>query len=354
MKNLKIFLKLLTIVLFLPLTVSAASALFRNEPKIKIHNRILVKVNGKSITTFDLAKKMDLSFYRQYPQFLDSPAARLQYYNQGWKVTLDDMVIEELILADAKESKITANAGDVRQMLEEQFGPNIIVNINKAGLTLNEAYKSVESDLILQRTIGARVNSKALRKITPIKIKQAYDEYIQNPENRALTKWNYRVLTVREKDTSASLKLADKVYQMLQAGISAENIASQLEAQDMLSKHGKITLSGEISNNEKELSAEYKKQIQDISDGSFSQPFEFKSRALKKTVHRIILLDETFVGGYPSYQEMENSLKNRLLGEAADAETKVYIEKLRQHYHIKAADITDNLPPDFEPFTASR
>ncbi len=35
---------------------------------IVINNRILLKVNGKSITVMDVVRKMDLLFYRQYPE----------------------------------------------------------------------------------------------------------------------------------------------------------------------------------------------------------------------------------------------------------------------------------------------
>ena len=47
---------------------------------------------------------------------------------------------------------------------------------------------------------------------------------------------------------------------------------------------------------------------------------------------------------------MEPVLKEKLLDQAVDQETKAYLAKLRQHHHIGKNDIDDYLPPDFQPF----
>jgi len=223
----------------------------REEPKIFINNRILARINGKPITTYDLVKKMDLSFYKQYPEYISSAQARYQFYQQGWKYIFDDLVNEELVLADAKESKIEASAGDVRQEMEQQFGPNIIENLDKASMSLDEAYKIVEAELILQRTIGARVNSKALRAVTPLKVRIAYDKYIQNPENRNLTKWNYRVVTIKDRDIKKTEVLSHTVYQLLLDGIKLDELDETLKNRKMLGRNGKVTLSKLITNDKK-------------------------------------------------------------------------------------------------------
>ena len=99
--------------LFSPLFLIAAPITGHSEPKISINNRILARVNGKPLTTYDLVKKMDLAFYKQYPQYASSNMARFQFYQQGWSYVLDDLITEELILADAKESHIEVSAGDL-------------------------------------------------------------------------------------------------------------------------------------------------------------------------------------------------------------------------------------------------
>lgn len=349
----KLLLACLSIILFQTPTefhLSAVPLAGREEPKIFINNRILSRINGKPITTYDLVKKMDMTFYKQYPEYVASSEARFQFYQQGWKIILDDLINEELVLADAKESKIEASAGDVRQEMEQQFGPNIIENLDKAGMSLDEAYKIVEAELILQRTIGARVNTKALRVVTPIKIREAYDEFIKNPENRTLTKWDYRVVTIKDRDIVKTEALSKVVYQLLLNGVKLDDLENALQEKKLLGKNSKVTISKPIVNNEKELTENYKNALIHLETGMFSEPFPFKSRALKTTVYRIIQVNEIIPGGFPTYKDLEPRLKQFLLNQAADKETEIYIEKLRQHYHLQDTDLKAMIPDDYQPF----
>lgn len=322
----------------------------REEPKIFVNNRILAKINGKPITTFDVVKKMDLMFYKQYPEYVSSNEARFQFYSHGWKHILDDLISEELVLADAKESKIEASSGDVRQEMEQQFGPNIIDNLDKAGMTIDEAFKIVQAELIMQRTIGARVHTKALRVVTPIKIRAAYDDYIKDPKNRSLTKWTYLTVTVKDRDIKKTEALSKIVYQLIMDGVPLDKLEETLKARKLLGKNGKVTVSNEITQNEKELSEGYKEALTNLEAGMYSQPFAFKSRALKTTVYRILFVKEIVPGGFPTFKELEPKIKQSLLNDAADKETDLYLEKLRQHYHVRQADLKNMIPDDYQPF----
>jgi hypothetical protein len=347
------FFTILTYLLFGTCLLSAADQKQPNrleEPKIFVNNRVLAIINGKPITTYDLVRKMDMSFYKQYPEYVKSNQARFQFYQQGWKYILEDLIHEELVLADAKESKIEVSAGDVRQEIEQQFGPNIIENLDKAGMTLDEAFKVVQSELILQRTIGARVNVKAMRIVTPAKIKAYYDDYISKPENKRLTKWQYRVVTIKDRDIKKTEVLSKSVYQLLMDGIPLDQLAETLSSRKMLGRNGKVTVSNEVSNNEKELSETYKEVLANLDPGMFSQPFPFKSRTLKSTVYRIIYVKEIEVGTFPTFKELEPRIKQKLLNETADKETDLYLEKLRQHYHVREVDLKAMIPTDYQPF----
>src|SRR5580658_6057552 len=66
------------------------------EPKIFVNNRILAKLNGKPISTYDLMKKMDLTFYREYPQYTSSTDARFQFYQMSWRYVLEEMIDKAL------------------------------------------------------------------------------------------------------------------------------------------------------------------------------------------------------------------------------------------------------------------
>src|SRR5580704_3365582 len=74
----------------------------KGERKIVVNNRILAKVNGKAISVLDIMKKMDMLFYRQYPQYANNAEARQQFYSMYWKTALQECIDKELIMADAQ------------------------------------------------------------------------------------------------------------------------------------------------------------------------------------------------------------------------------------------------------------
>jgi hypothetical protein len=323
----------------------------KEQPKIFINNRILADINGKPISTYDLMKKLDVSFFRSYPEFATSTQARSEFYEAMWKLGLEQMVDKELMLLDAKDSKIEVSAGDVRQEMEEVFGPNIIVNLEKAGLTFDEASKQMNEEIIIRRMLGGRVNMKALKVVTPKKIREAYQAYIQDPKNARLTQWRYRVITAKDRTPERTEALAQASYRLLMQGVTLEELSKELADKQLLGRRGKITVSTEIKHNEKELSKDYLKAINPLETGMISQPFSYKSRSTNTVVCRILCITERLPGGLPTYKEMENLLKDQLLDQAIEEETAVYVKKLHDYYHISTKDILDSLPADYQPFS---
>ena len=76
-----------------------------NSPHLAVNNRILAKVNDKAISVVDVMKKMDVLFYREFPQYTSSMQARYQFYKANWKHVLEELVSKELVMADAEENK---------------------------------------------------------------------------------------------------------------------------------------------------------------------------------------------------------------------------------------------------------
>lgn len=342
------------------LFASSSLAAYMNEPlfgsgqeekKIYINNRILNRVNGKPISTYDLMKKIDLVFYREYPEYTSSIEARSEFYAMSWKIILAELINKELILADANESKITVSSGDVRQELESSFGPNIIANLDKAGLTFDEAYKMMEEEIIIKRMKSGRVYAKAFWQVTPTRVRQAYEEFIQDPVNSRLNQWSYRMVTIKERTLEKSEETAKAAHQMLLDGTSLDDLEGKLKEANLLGKKGKVTVSNTIKQNDQELSVDYLENLSQLSPGMYSKPFPNKSRANNAMVYRILLLQDKIAGGVPTYKEMEPILKDRLLEQALEKETDVYLAKLRKHYHISENDIEAHIPADYEPFT---
>ena len=75
------------------------------EIKIAFHNRPLAKVNGKTFSLFDVIKKMDLALYSYDPNM--NHETKLQYYNQNWRSALNELVEDELFLAEAEEKELS-------------------------------------------------------------------------------------------------------------------------------------------------------------------------------------------------------------------------------------------------------
>lgn len=349
--------KLIPIFLILSLIVST-SAIYGEtsllgggqEQQITVNNRILAKANGKAISVVDIMKKMDMLFYRQFPQYTSSVQARYQFYMANWKHVLTEMIDKELIMADAAESKLQISAGDIRQEMEALFGPNIIANLDKVGLTFNEAYDMVLADTTIRRMMYFRVQAKAISQATPQKIREYYDKIAK--DNIRDNEWVYHVITIRHRDSTKAVDTANTVHALLvEDKVSLKDLPNAVK--DILKASPKpptVTVSEEYHTNEKELSDSFKKTLVTLSPGSYSLPISQKSRSDNSTVVRIFYLNSMTPGGTVPFSEMEAKIKSQLIEEGIDRESKAYIAKMRQHFDIQQDQIDALLSSDFQPF----
>lgn len=318
----------------------------KEEPQhIFVNNRILAKVNGKAISVVDVMKKMDLMFYRQFPQFASSVEARHQFYEMSWKRILKDLIDKELVLAEAAEYEIKVSNGDVRQEMENLFGPNIIHNLDKVGLTYDEAWKMVQGDLVIRRMMSYRANSKALKRVTPSVVRNAYDQFAK--ENVNTEQWKYNVVSIRDPDATRGEEIANNIYLFLtEKSVALADLPAKSKEMN-LPETTKINVSEEFHHGEKELSPSFREVLSKMGDGTFSKPVAHKSRN-NSTVYRIFYLKEMIPAGAIPFFEMESKLKDQLLDKALDEETDIYLKRLRQHFSVQ--EIQDTLPENFQPF----
>ena len=68
---------------------------FEGNESLIVYNRILAKVNGKTLSVIDVMRKMDLFLQRNYPHLVDSKVARFQFYSSQWRETLAQMIDQE-------------------------------------------------------------------------------------------------------------------------------------------------------------------------------------------------------------------------------------------------------------------
>ncbi|HSX25771.1 MAG TPA: SurA N-terminal domain-containing protein [Chlamydiales bacterium] len=322
---------------------------FSSESKIAVQNSILAKVNGRTISMIDVKKKMDLLFHQNYPQLVESNQARFQFYQLSWRRVLMEMIDHELMLADAVDKEVKLTDGEVREELERRFGPNVMLTLDKIGLTYDETWKMIKDELFVHRMSWWFVQSKAMQNITPQDIRQAYRLYLK--ENPPFQEWTYRVISIRADQ--ADEKLSDELYQFL-IQTNPQNQSPELLA-EKLKQFETPTVSVQLSQEyvaaDKDLSEVHRASLSPLNPGTYSKPSFQLSRVDKKTVYRIFYLVQKEDHPAPAFDTMSNELRNHLLEKAVAQQSQQYLEKLRKHYGFDPAHLKQAVPEDLHPFS---
>lgn len=347
-------------ILYLSFSIVIASASLNAEPilfgkedslHIVVNNRILAKVNDKALSVVDVMKKMDVLFYREFPEYTSSLQARYQFYKANWKHVLDELISKELVIADAEENKLPVSNGDIRQEMETLFGPNIITNLDKIGLSYDDAQKIVQGDITIRRMIYVRVHSKAVKKVTPQTVRSAYEEFSKNPVNSQPDIWNYQVISIRDKDPTRGAEAANLTYELLNTKVPLDQLSSKIKENPLFEKT-RVNVSEEYHLEEKNISNAYKEILLKMSPHTYSQPITQKDRVDSSDhLFRLFVLKEIERGGVPSFNDMELKIKAKLLDDAVEQETEAYLKKLRTHFHVEEYDKTHTEKELFEPFS---
>lgn len=347
LKKIKLF--YLSILLLVPSLLPAASLLDQeNKIQIQVDNKILAKVNGNPITVVDVMKKLDIAFFRQFPQYASSPDVHLQFYQLNWRKMLRDLIDKELILADAKMVNLPVSNADVRQEMEQLFGPGIIANLDKISISFEEAREILEGDITIRRMLYLRVNSKAAAAVTPQMVKTAYEKY--SLENPKAAEWSYRVLSIRDPDSELGAENANHLYHYLtEEKVPIEQVKELASEQKILSTTTSVTLSETFKQNEKDISPAHKQGIEGLSPGQYSLPIAQQSRD-KSKVFRIFYLSDFVPGGAVPFKDMEDTLYQGLLEVAGAKEADRYIGELEKQIPVEMNPELEEL----EPFTAKK
>lgn len=337
---------------FLPLTLvfsQQAPMLFEKErpkPFIRINNRVLAIVNGKPITVLDVVKQLDLVFYKQYPQYASMPEMRYQFYLNSWKFALEELVDKEMILADAEEVKMEITGAELREEIEKIFGPNVVKNLDEAGLTMDEAMMMVKQDIMLKRMMSVRVQSIAFKDVTPQEIRRSYEAF--RDDYQPSHQWTFRVITIKDPDKTKLAKMVQKLENQLQReNIHPDDIVPYIKKMSESGVFTSAKISEEFTEKQGDLSPFYRESLADLEPGSYSVPFhQEKSKA--PTV-KIFYLKEIIHDEVPSFAEMHGKIKGKLMGEISSRESKAYKDRLRKKYPVSLMDhLTSS---QFEPFS---
>lgn len=333
----------------LPLLFAATVAIaqmppvnFSDNSKIAVQNSILAKVNGTTISMMDVKKKMDLLFHQSYPHLSHSSQARYQFYETSWRHVLMEMIDHQLILADAVEKEVKLTDGEIREEMENRFGPNIMLTLDKIGLTYEETWKMIKEELLVQRMSWWFIHSKAMAMVTPQDIRQAYRLYLK--ENPSYSEWKYRVIVIRGDNPEQA---AEKAIAFLrESHTSPESAASALSSIDPA-----IQVSNEYVAKDTELSDAHRAVLSQLSPTQYSDPSIQISRADNKKVARIFYLSENTEHPAPSFEHLSQNLRNQLVQEKVGRESVAYLQKLRNHYGFDSSHLKETVPDDLHPFS---
>lgn len=343
--------RLLTLFLILASAAihSAASPVSQAEGQITIKNRILARVGDKTISVYDIAKKMDLFLSSYYPEAMNSPAARYQFYMSNWRPVMEKMIDDQLILADSEGKEFKITEGDIRQAVVDRLGPNVMATLDKLGMTYEEARKMIHEEMIVQRMLGAKVHTRAYQIVGPQQIKSAYHEYVA--EQDVGEEWEYQVVSIRSPNIVLSEQLAAHAFMLLTAAKSGpETLAAKLqEMKKPEDPDFAVTVSQLLVANTKTISAAHRKGLEGLETGMYSKPIAQTSGNDKTPVQRIFFLKNHGKKPPPAFETVANKLRDTLLENAATQEESVYKNKLRQRYAYDSLNI-ETLPPDFQPF----
>ncbi len=336
-------------VLFAHSTAAPTQKEFQNGEMI-VNNRILAKINGKVFSVMDLMKKLELIFYREYPQYAEIPKAKYDFFKSHWRQVLDEIIDAELVIANSKEVKLTVSDGDVRQEIESIFGPNVVVNIDKTGMSYEEAFKMLCEDIIVQRMTYGMAHVHAMNRIGPQDVRKAYEEW--SKENPIKECWEYKVVSIKSLDKDKSMLFANLCLNLLQQeGASLDNLEQVLKDKNLLTNDVNVSVSDLFERNVDNVSELHKEVLKTLDKETFSKPVaqDTKTRQ-KQQIAKIFYLQKYTPQGLIPLKDVESRLKNKLLDKAIQEETLTYRKKLRKRFGIDENYLSKAVPENFEPF----
>ena len=340
----------LVILLLFPVVLFAESSVdVAPTKKVLVHNRVLAHVNGKAISVIDLQKRMDMLLFQNYPQYLDVPEARFQFYTTNWRRMLSEWIDRELVLADAEEKKFEVSAGDVREELEDIFGPNMMHNLDSAGLSFDEAFTMLKEEITLRRMLYMQVRARVYATVGPSDIRLAYDQYVQNKAGSTSCTWS--AVTIKSKDVQIAEQFAQKLYDIVQKEVVApEQVLTELERREMNCPDVTVTVSSPFQQSAQELASTLRDIFSSLPVGSYSAPQRQKSKTGLGDTVRLYFLHERTDGKVASIEEMEAELLDDLRQKEMQKKTDLYFTELERHFHSTKEEIEGSLGQNMQLF----
>nr|NGX37808.1 hypothetical protein [Chlamydiota bacterium] len=306
-------------------------------------------VNGKNISVVDVMNKMDVYISRGYPEYADSTVHRHRVFIQNWRQSLDQLIDNEINMADAEKLEIKITEAEIRETIHERFGPNVMASLDSLNISFEEAWQMIYSEMAVQRMSGYRVYSKAMHRVGPQDIKVAFVDHLkQNPPKE---EWKYQVLSIRAKTESLGSIYAQKAYALIRnEPLPFEVLANKLKQENEIDSSISINVSDEYCVEGKNLSDSHKAILCNLDPNTYSEPIAQVSRHDQSVVHRIFYLMDHTTNPPPKFDSMVDELHDELVQQEISKEYPVYLAKLRKQFNFDQRNL-DSIPQDFQPFS---
>jgi hypothetical protein len=349
MRRLAFFLSLFLLSVKLSANPMQLGSMASSLPKsVEVNNRLLANIDGEPITVYDVTKYMDIVMWKQYPEAFDSPQLRYQFYTANWKYYLKDLIERALLLQEAKKMRITVSNGDVRQELENLYGPNIVANLKKMGQSLKEVEESTRKQLMMQRLLGYKVHQPSYKYTTPKRVKELYAEYAENHQRDGF--FEYRVISLRSADAAKIPFVAAVAYHLLEEeNVAIDNLKEALQLQGLLTSALKLSISELFHHTTSQMSEQYKTILSGMDPGSYSHPQSQKDKE-GGGIYRIFYLKEKQLPGPIPFEEAEAEIKKQILSEKFEEYTLKYMQEVANSHHVNVDEILKQIPENFTPY----
>ena len=324
----------------------------KEKQEIVMQNRPLVKIHGKTISLLDVKKKMDFFLHEHYPETRTGPlSVKHSFYAQQWRRTLEELIENELMKMEAEELKIKITDGDVREEMENRFGPNIFRKLSDLGLSYEEGWDMVYDDIVIRNISWYRIWARVLQLVNPEAIKSGYEQFLK--KNPPKEEWIYKTVTLRSSDLSEAKKVAQKMHEDLSRTAFDCMEAKLLTLQDKGKEESPVSIqvSKEFCVSSADLSLEHRQVLENLSINSFSPPQEQKSRSDGSTVFRFFHLVNHYETPPPPFDEVSKKIQDSLLEEAAQKQKEEYFRRLRKKYHAEDLTVSKLFDPTYQPFS---
>jgi len=200
--------------------------------------------------------------------------------------------------------------------------------------------------MILQRMLYVRVQSKALRDVTPNEIRQAYERY--RDEYDVTNKWHFHVVTIRDPSAEKLAKIVSKLDAILKENsLDLEGLKPRIKQFSESNVFTAVKVSDEFEQDEEDLSPRYLEVLKELTPGTYSSP-QLQTKSDTPS-YKIMFLKDVIYDEVPPFALVSGRLKSELMGEVNSREGVEYKKKLRRQFSVSQMD--ELIASEFSPFS---